>query len=109
MASYLGCEPQGFDSAYASSKAGLIALTKSLAKELASEGILVNCVAPTVVESRMGKAVPPDVLEEKLKQIPLGRFARPNEIAAMVEWLCSSECSFSTGAVFNLSGGRGGN
>ncbi len=109
MTSYLGCEPQGFDSAYAASKAGLIALTKSLARELAPNGLLVNCVAPTVVESRMGKDVPTAVLQEKLKHIPLGRLARADEVASMVAWLCSSECSFTTGGVFDVSGGRASN
>lgn len=106
MASYLGYEPQGFESAYAASKAGVIALTKSLARELASEGLLVNCVAPTVVESRMGRDVPADVLTGKIEKIPMGRLARTDEVAAMVAWLCSPECSFTTGAVFDVSGGR---
>lgn len=109
MASYLGCEPQGFDSAYAASKAGLIALTKSLARELAPNGLLVNCVSPTAVESRMGKDVPAAVLQEKRERIPLGRLARPDEVASMVAWLCSSECSFTTGSVFDVSGGRASN
>lgn len=106
LASYLGCEPQGYDSAYAASKAGLIALSKSLSRELAGDGLLVNCVAPTVVESRMGLDFSDEVLAEKAKSIPLGRFVETEEIAALIAWLCSKDCSFSTGAVFDITGGR---
>lgn len=106
ISSLQGKEPAGFASAYSAAKAGLIALTKSLGRELAPRGLLVNCVTPTATESAMSRALPRTVLEEKLKRIPMGRLAKPDEIAALVVWLCSEECSFSTGAVFDVSGGR---
>jgi NAD(P)-dependent dehydrogenase (short-subunit alcohol dehydrogenase family) len=106
IASYLGSEPQGYDAAYAASKAGVIAFTKSLARELAAEGLLVNCVAPTVLENRMGQSVSSNVLRDKVRAIPLGRLARADDVAAMVAWLCSTDCSFSTGAIFDVTGGR---
>lgn len=106
MASYLGLEPQGGDGAYAASKAGLVALSKSLSRELAAEGILVNCVAPTAVQSAMAEALPAEVLAGKISNIPLGRLALPQDVAEMVAWLCSPACSFATGAVFDVTGGR---
>jgi 3-oxoacyl-[acyl-carrier protein] reductase len=91
---------------YAASKAGLIALTKTLAKELAPDGILVNCITPSAAETAMMHELSPERRADILSRIPLGRFVTVEEIAAMVAWLGSSECSFSTGAVFDLSGGR---
>jgi NAD(P)-dependent dehydrogenase (short-subunit alcohol dehydrogenase family) len=91
---------------YAASKAGLIALTKTLAKELAPDGILVNCITPSAAETAMMDEISPERRADILARIPLGRFVTVEEIAAMVAWLGSSECSFSTGAVFDLSGGR---
>jgi len=92
--------------AYAAAKAGLIALTKILGQELATEGILVNAITPTVVRTSMERSMAPERRAFLLGKIPLARFAEPQEVAAMVSWLCSPECSFSTGAVFDLSGGR---
>jgi 2-dehydro-3-deoxy-L-rhamnonate dehydrogenase (NAD+) len=91
---------------YAASKAGLMALAKVLGKELAGEGVLVNAIAPTVVQTSMATSLPHDVHQDKLKRIPLGRFAHPDEVANMVSFLCGPDMTFSTGAVFDLSGGR---
>ena len=92
--------------AYAASKAGLIALTKTLGKELAETGILVNAITPAIAETAMAKELTPERRAEILARIPMRRFVRVEEIAAQVAWLCSDECSFATGAVFDLSGGR---
>lgn len=92
--------------AYAASKAGIIALTKSLGKELALEGILVNCITPAAAETDMAKEITPARRVEIVARIPMGRFVGVDEIAAMVAFLGSDDCSFSTGAVFDLSGGR---
>jgi 2-dehydro-3-deoxy-L-rhamnonate dehydrogenase (NAD+) len=91
---------------YAASKAGLIALTKTLGKELAGDGILVNAVTPTVVRTAMEQSITPERRADLLARIPLGRFLDPAEVSAMVSWLCGPECTFSTAAVFDLSGGR---
>ncbi len=91
---------------YAASKAGLIAMTKVLAKELAGHGILVNAVTPTVVRTAMEQSITSERRADLLARIPLGRFLEPAEVAEMVSWLCSGACTFSTGAVFDLSGGR---
>ena len=91
---------------YAASKAGMIALTKVLSKELAPEGILVNAITPTVVRTAMEREMTVDRRADLLSRIPLGRFLEPEEVAAMAAWLCGPECTFSTGAVFDLSGGR---
>lgn len=92
---------------YAAAKAGLVALTKVLGKELAEYGILVNAITPTVVRTAMERGITEDRRRFLRDKIPLGRFAEVEEVAAMVSWLCGPECSFSTGAVFDLSGGRG--
>lgn len=91
---------------YAAAKAGLIALTKCLGKELAADGILVNAVTPTVVRTAMEASITAERRAELLAKIPMGRFIEPTEVAELVAWLCSLKCSFSTGAVFDLSGGR---
>ena len=93
-------------SAYAASKAGIIALTKTLGKELAKKGILVNCITPAAVETDMARQLSPERRADIEARIPLGRFVTVGEIAAMVAFLGSDDCSFSTGAVFDLSGGR---
>jgi 3-oxoacyl-[acyl-carrier protein] reductase len=92
--------------AYGASKAGVIALTKSLGKELADTEIRINCVTPAAIESDMLQKMTPEQRGFVLAKIPLGRPGRPDEVAAMVGWLSTEECSFSTGAAFDLSGGR---
>jgi len=92
--------------AYSAAKAGLIGLTKSLGKELAGTGVIVNCVTPAAIETDIFKQMTEEHIQYMLSKIPMGRFGRVEEIAALVAWLCSEECSFSTGAVFDVSGGR---
>ena len=107
IGSLRGKEAPARSGAYAASKAGLIALTRTLAKEVAGDGILVNCVTPTAIEGGMAGEVEDAAARAAiLARIPLGRYGRAEEVAAMVAWLASAECSFSTGAVFDLSGGR---
>jgi 3-oxoacyl-[acyl-carrier protein] reductase len=106
MASVQGKEGTALSGPYAASKAGVIALTKVLGKELATEGILVNAIAPTVVRTAMEQAITPERRADLLSRIPMARFIEPAEVAAMVSFLCGPDCSFSTGAVFDLSGGR---
>ncbi|WP_236841686.1 SDR family NAD(P)-dependent oxidoreductase [Bosea sp. PAMC 26642] len=106
MASVQGKEGTALAGPYAASKAGLIALVKSLGKELAGEGILVNAITPTVVAGPMERSLAPERRADLLGRIPLGRFLEPDEVAATVSWLCGPGCTFSTGAVFDLSGGR---
>jgi 3-oxoacyl-[acyl-carrier protein] reductase len=91
---------------YSTAKAGVLGLTKALAKEVAREGILVNAVTPAVIETDILKQVSPEHVQYMVSRIPLGRVGQPAEVAALVAWLCSDECSFSTGAVFDISGGR---
>ena len=92
--------------AYSTSKAGVIGLTKSLGKETAKTGIRVNCITPAAVRTSIFDQMTQQHIDFMLSKIPMGRFGMVEEIAAMVAWLCSEECSFSTGAVFDLSGGR---
>ena len=106
IASVAGKEGNPNASHYSASKAGLIALTKSLGKELATKGVLVNAVAPAAARTAMFEQMAPQHIEYMLSKIPMGRFVEPAEIAAMVCWLASEDCTFSTGAVFDLSGGR---
>ena len=106
VASIQGKEGMPLAAAYSASKAGLIALTKSVGKEVAGEGIFVNCITPAAAETAMAQQITPDRRAEILRRIPMGRFVDLDEIARMVMWLASDDCSFSTGAVFDLSGGR---
>jgi len=106
IASIAGKEGNPNASAYSASKAGVIGLTKSLAKEVAETGVLVNCVTPAVIETPMLGQVSEDHLKYMLSKIPMGRLGQPVEVAALVSWLVSDECTFSTGAVFDISGGR---
>ncbi len=106
IASVAGKEGNPNASAYSASKAAVIALTKSLGKELADTGVRVNCVTPAAVKTAIFEQMSTEHIQFMLSKIPMGRFGEPAEIAALVGWLCSEECSFSTGAVFDLSGGR---
>jgi 3-oxoacyl-[acyl-carrier protein] reductase len=106
IASIAGKEGNPNASHYSASKAGVIALTKSLAKETARSGVIVNAVAPAVIETDILQQMSREHIDYMLSKIPMGRFGLKDEAAALVAWLCSAECSFSTGAVFDLSGGR---
>jgi 3-oxoacyl-[acyl-carrier protein] reductase len=106
IASVAGKEGNPNASAYSASKAGVIGLTKSLGKELARTGVRVNCVTPAAVKTAIFDQMTQAHIDFMLSRIPLGRFGTVDEIAALVAWLCTEECSFSTGAVFDLSGGR---
>lgn len=92
--------------AYAASKAAILAMTKTLGKELAPHGILVNAVTPAAAETDMAKQITAERRADLMGRIPMGRFVETEEIAAMIDWLLSDECSFSTAATFDLSGGR---
>ena len=106
VASVQGKEGLALAGAYGASKAGLIALTKSAGKEAGPLGIMVNCVTPAAAETAMAKELTPARRADIMQRIPLGRFVEVDEVARMVLFLCSDDCSFSTGAVFDLSGGR---
>lgn len=106
IASIAGKEGNPNAAAYAAAKGGLIAFTKALGKELAQTGVLVNCVAPAAAQTSILDQVSPDFVKFMLSKIPMGRFVQVEEIAALVGWLASEDCSFSTGAVFDISGGR---
>jgi NAD(P)-dependent dehydrogenase (short-subunit alcohol dehydrogenase family) len=106
VASVAGKEGNPNASHYSASKAGLIGFTKSLAKEVARKNILVNCVTPAAARTEIFSQMKQEHIDFMLSKIPMGRFVEPKEIAALVAWLSSEECSFSTGAVFDVSGGR---
>jgi NAD(P)-dependent dehydrogenase (short-subunit alcohol dehydrogenase family) len=106
IASVAGKDGNPNASAYSASKAAVIALTKSLGKELADTGVRVNCVTPAAVKTAIFDQMTEAHIQFMLSKIPMGRFGTPEEVGALVGWLCTEECSFSTGAVFDLSGGR---
>lgn len=106
MASIAGKEGNALQSAYSASKAAVIALTKSMGKELAKVDVRVNCIAPAMIESALLEQMPASKRAENLAKIPMGRAGTVNEIAAMALWMASEECSFTTGATFDASGGR---
>ncbi|HEY2968803.1 MAG TPA: SDR family NAD(P)-dependent oxidoreductase [Casimicrobiaceae bacterium] len=106
IASVAGKEGNPNASAYSTSKAAVIGLTKSVGKELAKTGIRVNCVTPAAVKTAIFDQMSQQHIDFMLSKIPMGRFGQVEEIAALVAWLCTEDCSFSTGAVFDLSGGR---
>jgi len=106
IASIAGKEGNPNAAAYAAAKGGLIAFTKALGKELAKSGVLVNCVTPAAAQTAILDQVTPEFAQYMLSKIPMGRFVKVEEIAALVCWLASEDCSFSTGAVFDISGGR---
>ncbi len=106
VASIAGKEGNPNASHYSASKAGLIGLTKSLAKELATKGVLVNAVTPAAAKTAIFDSMPQTHIDFMLSKIPMGRFLQVDEVAAMVCWLATEDCAFSTGAVFDISGGR---
>jgi 2-dehydro-3-deoxy-L-rhamnonate dehydrogenase (NAD+) len=106
VASIAGKEGNPNASHYSAAKAGVIGLTKSLGKELATTGVRVNCITPAVIETEILKQCSPEHVAYMLSKIPMGRPGSVDEVAALVTWLASEECSFTTGAVFDISGGR---
>jgi 3-oxoacyl-[acyl-carrier protein] reductase len=106
ISSVAGKEGNPNASAYSTAKAGVIGLTKSLGKELANTGVRVNCVTPAAFNSPILQQVPQSHIDYMKAKIPMGRLGEAREVAALICWLASEECSFSTGAVFDISGGR---
>jgi len=110
VASTSGKEGNPLSSGYSASKAGIIGLTKTLGKELATSGILVNCVTPALMDTPMHQAslrrMPAEMMSMLKAKIPMQRIGKPDEMAKMVAWMLSEDCSFTTGACFDLSGGR---
>jgi 3-oxoacyl-[acyl-carrier protein] reductase len=106
VASIQGKEGMPLAAAYAASKSGLIGLTKTLGKELADQGILANVITPAAVMTAMSHEITEERKQDILNRIPMRRFLTSEEVAAQIAWLCSEDCSFATGAVFDMSGGR---
>jgi NAD(P)-dependent dehydrogenase (short-subunit alcohol dehydrogenase family) len=106
IASIAGKEGNPMAAAYSASKAAVIALTKSIGKDLAGTGVLVNCIAPAVIETPILEGLSEEHIGYMVERIPLGRMGRAEEVAALACWLASEDCSFSTGATFDISGGR---
>ena len=106
IASIAGKEGNPNASAYSAAKAGVIALTKSLGKELAETGVRVNCITPAAAKTRIFEQITQEHIDYMLSKIPMARFVEVEEIAELVAWLSSDACAFSTGAVFDISGGR---
>jgi 2-dehydro-3-deoxy-L-rhamnonate dehydrogenase (NAD+) len=106
VASIAGKEGNPMAAAYSASKAAVIAMTKSIGKDLAETGVLVNCVAPAVIQTGMLGELSDEHVRYMVERIPMRRIGRPDEVAALIAFLVSEECTFSTGAAFDLSGGR---
>ena len=106
IASIAGKEGNPMAAAYSSSKAAVIALTKAIGKDLAGTNVLVNCIAPAVIETPLLAGMSEEHIRYMVEKIPMGRLGGVDEVAALVCWLASDECSFSTGATYDISGGR---
>jgi len=106
VASIAGKEGNPMAGAYSASKAAVIAMTKAIGKDLARTGVIVNCVAPAVIETPILDGISEEHIGYMVERIPMGRVGEPEEVAALICWLASEECSFSTGATFDISGGR---
>jgi 3-oxoacyl-[acyl-carrier protein] reductase len=106
VASIAGKEGNPMAAAYSASKAAVIALTKAIGKDVARTGVAVNCVAPAVIETPILEGITEEHIGYMVERIPMGRMGAPEEVAALICWLASEECSFSTGATFDISGGR---
>jgi 3-oxoacyl-[acyl-carrier protein] reductase len=106
VASIAGKEGNPRLSAYSASKAAVIGFTKSLAKEVAKQGIIVNAVSPAVIQTRILDQVSPETVSYMIERIPMGRVGQPQEVAALVHWLAGDDCTFTTGQCVDISGGR---
>jgi len=106
VASIAGKEGNPMAGAYSASKAAVIGMTKAIGKDVARTGVLVNCVAPAVIETPILDGITQQHIDYMVERIPMGRMGEPEEVAALVCWLASEECSFSTGATYDISGGR---
>ena len=106
LASIAGKEGNPMAAAYAASKAAVIALTKAIGKDLARTGVLVNCIAPAVIDTPILEGITQEHVDYMVERIPMGRMGTAEEVAALICWLASEECSFSTGATYDISGGR---
>jgi NAD(P)-dependent dehydrogenase (short-subunit alcohol dehydrogenase family) len=106
VASIAGKEGNPMAAAYSASKAAVIALTKAVGKDLARTGVSVNCIAPAVIETAMLGDMSQEHVDYMIEKIPMGRMGKAEEVAALICWLASEECSFSTGATYDISGGR---
>jgi NAD(P)-dependent dehydrogenase (short-subunit alcohol dehydrogenase family) len=106
VASIAGKEGNPMAGAYSASKAAVIGMTKAIGKDLARTGVLVNCVAPAVIETPILDGISEEHIGYMVERIPMGRVGEPEEVAALICWLASEECSFSTGATYDISGGR---
>ncbi len=106
VASMAGKEGNPMAAAYSAAKAGVMALTKSVGKDLATTGVLVNCIAPAPVETPMLGDITQEHIDYMLARVPMGRLATPDEAATLIAYLASEDLTFSTGAIFDLSGGR---
>ena len=106
IASNAGKDCNPYQSAYSSAKAAVIGLTKALGRELAETGILVHCVSPALIDTALAQSLTDETRQAALQKIPMKRMGTPAEVAALVMWLASDQCTFSTGATYDLSGGR---
>jgi NAD(P)-dependent dehydrogenase (short-subunit alcohol dehydrogenase family) len=106
VASIAGKEGNPMAAAYSASKAAVIAMTKAIGKDVAGTGVLVNCIAPAVIETPILSGLSQHHVDYMVERIPLGRMGNADEVAALIAWLASEDCSFSTGATYDISGGR---
>jgi len=106
VASIAGKEGNPMAGPYSASKAAVIGMTKAIGKDLARTGVIVNCVAPAVIETPILDGITEEHIGYMVDRIPMGRMGEPEEVAALICWLASEECSFSTGATYDISGGR---
>ena len=106
VASIAGKEGNPMAAAYSASKAAVMAMTKAIGKDLARTGVLVHSIAPAVIETPLLEGISQEHIDYMVERVPMGRMGQPDEVAALVCWLVSDECSFSTGAVYDISGGR---
>jgi 3-oxoacyl-[acyl-carrier protein] reductase len=106
VASIAGKEGNPMAAAYSAAKAAVIAMTKAIGKDVARTGVVVNCIAPAVIETPILDGLAQSHIDYMIERIPMGRMGTPDEVATLACWLASEECSFSTGATYDISGGR---